>query len=72
MNATETNATAERPVVYRLDDHNEATGETLRSCDTDCRNLYLVNIEDIEPAGFGEESTDIPNGWQCDYCGKTI
>jgi hypothetical protein len=61
-----------RPVIYRLDENNEATGETLRFCDEDCRNHYLVNIEDVEPAGFGEESTDIPDGWQCDSCGITL
>jgi hypothetical protein len=64
----------ERPVIYRLDPETmEATGETLRFCDEDCRSTFLTNTEYIEPAGFGEESSaDIPDGWVCDNCGAVL
>jgi hypothetical protein len=63
----------ELPVIYRLNDDGEATGETLRFCSEECRSLYLVNVEDVERAGFGTESgTDIPNGWVCDFCWSSL
>jgi hypothetical protein len=59
------------PVLYVLDENDEANGTVRYYCSLYCRTKALQTNED--PVGIGDEMPEeIISGTRCEYCGQLV